>query len=290
MTDPHHPRHTASIDQDEPNAPVKAEEWLVAIDLDGTTIDETGHATTAVKSELRRVTRDGHHLIVATGRSAATTLSVLDDIEIWPEHVICSNGGMVLKRDATKPRGYRRLRASTFDAIPVVETIRQHIPTAHFAVENEQGAYRYTHPFPPLTTEPAPAQTVVTHDTLIVGNAIRVVAIVPDGDVQEFRQRVAQMTLTGVSYSLGWTAWLDVAAEGVTKAAAIEKIRASLGFNRNRVMAVGDGYNDIEMLTWAALNGRGVAMGHAPAPLIAVASEVTGTLSEDGLAHALSTL
>lgn len=267
-----------------------AEEWLVAIDLDGTTIDEAGRASSAVKKQLRRVESAGHHLLVATGRSAATTLSVLDHIEAWPEYVVCSNGGMVLQRDPGAAYGYRRLRIAGFDAAPVLRALRQHLPDALIAVEDERGAYRFTHPFPSATTVPDIEQAIVPFDMLISGRAVRVVAIAPDADIDEFRRIAAAMELRGVTYSLGWTAWLDIAAAGVTKASAAEELRGVLGFGRDRVMAVGDGFNDIELLTWAGAQGRGVAMGHAPDELLAVASEVTGSLVEDGLAQALETI
>ena len=51
------------------------------------------------------------------------------------------------------------------------------------------------------------------------------------------------------------------------------------------MLAVGDGFNDVEMLRWA---GRGVAMGQAPDELIAVADDVTGSVEDDGLAAELS--
>lgn len=267
-----------------------ADEWLVAIDLDGTTIDETGRASAAVKRQLRRVESAGHHLLVATGRSAATTLSVLDHIEAWPEYVVCSNGGMVLQRDPGAASGYRRLRTAGFDAASVLHALRQHLPEALIAVEDERGAYRFTHPFPSATTVPDIEQQIVPFETLISGQAVRVVAIAPDADIGEFRSIAAAMDLRGVTYSLGWTAWLDLAAEGVTKATAAEELRGLLGFGRDRIMAVGDGFNDIELLTWAGLHGRGVAMGHAPEELLAVASEITGSLAEDGLAQALATI
>lgn len=49
-------------------------------------------------------------------------------------------------------------------------------------------------------------------------------------------------------------------------------------------MAVGDGRNDIEMLSWAA---RGVAMGQAVEEVIAAADETTGSVYEDGLVEVL---
>jgi 5-amino-6-(5-phospho-D-ribitylamino)uracil phosphatase len=112
----------------------------------------------------------------------------------------------------------------------------------------------------------------------------------PDHDMVDFLAVVERMGLHRVSYFIGWTAWLDIAAEGVNKATAMERVRVELGIPRERVLAVADGRNDIELLTWAAEHGRGVAMGHSPADLLAVANEVTGTISEDGLAEALATL
>ena len=236
-------------------------EWLVAIDLDGTTIDAKGRASLAVKAQLHRAEKAGHHLLVATGRSAATALTVLDEIEVWPEYVVCSNGGMVLERDHQAQTGYRPLRTASFDVFPVVDLLRRELPSARFAVEDEHGAFLYTHRFPPDTTEPEAAQTVVPFDRLAVGRAIRVVAIVPDCDVLLFRSVAKGLVLPGASFSLGWTPWLDIAASGVSKASAAEELRVTLGFDRDRVMAVGDGYNDIELVQWAARRGRGVAMG-----------------------------
>jgi len=264
--------------------------WLVAIDLDGTTINEAGQVSHAVKSELRRVEQAGHHLLITTGRSVATTLSVMKDIAMQPEYLVCSNGAVTLQRCEGAPGGYRRLRVSGFDASAVLDAVRTHLPSAQLAIEDEQGPYRYSHPFPPASTEPENVQTLVPFDALLSGNAVRVVVFAPAMEITEFRSIVERMHLSGVTYSLGWTSWLDIAAADVTKATAAEVVRADLGFHRNQVVAVGDGHNDIELLEWAAKYGRGVAMGQAPQELLAVASEITGSIEEDGLAQVLASL
>ena len=51
------------------------------------------------------------------------------------------------------------------------------------------------------------------------------------------------------------------------------------------VLAVGDGFNDVEMLEWA---GRGVAMGQAPSTVQEAADAVTGTVAADGVAVELA--
>lgn len=65
----------------------------------------------------------------------------------------------------------------------------------------------------------------------------------------------------------------------------LEKLRVELGVATTETLAVGDGINDLEMLSWAA---HGVAMGHSPAPVLAVADEICPSAAEDGLATVLS--
>jgi hypothetical protein len=65
-------------------------------------------------------------------------------------------------------------------------------------------------------------------------------------------------------------------------------LAASLGIQREEIMAVGDNYNDVEMLNYA---GKPVLMGNAPAELLERAKgsgwEITGTNDEDGVAHSI---
>lgn len=266
------------------------DEWLIAIDLDGTTIDEAGQASPAVREQLRRVEQEGHHLLVTTGRSWITTVSVMHDLDMWPEYLVCANGAVTLQRDANTLDGYRRIHAVTFDPAPVLALVQAFLPDASIAIEAENGTYRYTAPFPPATTEPTDQQRIVSIEEIADAPAARMVVITPERDFSEFREIVENMGLEDVMFALGWTAWLDIASAGVTKASAAEVLRAELGFSRDRVLAVGDGFNDLELLEWAAAYGRGAAMGHAPQELLSVASEVTGSLTEDGLALVLASV
>jgi hydroxymethylpyrimidine pyrophosphatase-like HAD family hydrolase len=76
----------------------------------------------------------------------------------------------------------------------------------------------------------------------------------------------------------------------VNKATALERVRGWLGVPLNRVIAVGDGRNDIEMFHWAGAAGRAVAMGQAPGEVVAAAHERAGRIEEAGLAPVLDSL
>jgi Cof subfamily protein (haloacid dehalogenase superfamily) len=261
--------------------------WLVALDIDGTVMHEDGTLTEATLSEVRRVSELGHQVMLATGRSMAMTLPVLDRLGITPEYIVCSNGAITLKRDTDAPAGYSRYRVETFDPREVLTTIRANLEQAHYAVEDDQGLYRFTGYFPDGALG-ASSVKVDDFDELFLTNATRVVVISPEHDIEDFLKVVDSMGLHQVSYNVGWTAWLDIAPDGVNKSTALERVRDWLDIPRSRVLAIGDGRNDIDMLEWASSEGRGVAMGQAPAEVVAVASETTATDLEDGVARVLA--
>jgi Cof subfamily protein (haloacid dehalogenase superfamily) len=260
--------------------------WLIALDIDGTVLREDGVMNDAVIDAVQRVRDAGHEVMLATGRSVALTLPILDRLGLTPEYVVCSNGAITLKRDATAPTGYSREFVETFDPREVLTTIRGSLESANYAVEDETGMYRFTGTFPDGTLGALSEQ--VSFEELLTEPTTRVVVISPGHKIDDFLSVVERMGLHKVSYNVGWTAWLDIAPDGVNKATALERVRELLDIPRSRVLAVGDGRNDIDMLQWASVEGRGVAMGQAPDEVLAAGNEVTGTEIEDGVATLLN--
>ncbi len=262
--------------------------WLIALDIDGTVLQGDGAISDAVVEQVIRVRDLGHEVTLATGRSAASMLPVLERLTLTPEYIVCSNGAITLKRDSGSPLGYQRAHVETFDPAGVLTTIRRRLEGASFAVEDEAGFYRYTERFRDTTL--GADSELVAFEELFQHRATRVVVISPEHDTEEFLSIVESMGLHKVSYNVGWTNWLDIAPDGVNKATALERVRGWLGIPRSRVMVVGDGRNDIDMLVWAAEQGRAVAMGQAPPEVRAAANELTSSDLDDGVALALAAI
>ncbi|WP_378144781.1 HAD family hydrolase [Cnuibacter sp. UC19_7] len=263
--------------------------WLVALDIDGTLLHEDGTLADIVGAEVRRVEALGHQVMLATGRSVDTTLPVLDRLGITPEYVVCSNGAITLRRDTSAPLGYRREHVETFDPGPVLNRIRTHLSEALFAVEDAEGNFSCTEAFPDSVL--GRSYHVVPFAELSSVVATRVVVISPGHDMEDFLDVVERMGLHKVSYSIGWTAWLDIAPDGVNKATGLERVRARLDIPRTQVCVIGDGRNDIEMFQWAgAGGGRAVVMAQAPVDVLAEGTETTSSIDDDGVAAALSSL
>jgi 5-amino-6-(5-phospho-D-ribitylamino)uracil phosphatase len=263
-----------------------ADRWLIALDVDGTVLHEDGTLSDRVVEQVQRVRKLGHEITLSTGRSVEMSLPILERLGLTPEYVVCANGAITLKRDADAPTAYVREYVETFAPEEVLTTVRGHLASARYAVEDADGLFLFAGGSLPEWDSAANGRRVEFEDLLHV-RATRVVVISPEHAIEDFLAVVEKMGLHRVSYNVGWTAWLDIAPDGVNKAVALERVRRLLKIPRKRVMAIGDGRNDIEMLEWAAGSGRGVAMGQSPVEVVAAANETTATDVLDGVAEIL---
>ena len=261
--------------------------WLVALDVDGTILHEDESIDERVADAITSARERGHEVTLATGRSWSTTAPVLQRLGLMPEYVVCANGAITMRRDDAASDGYVREHVETFDPTRVLERIRAFLPSGRFMVELPDGYRLYTEGMTDWNLENA---REVSFEGLLDHRATRVVVVSPDHELEDFLRIVEEMGLHQVSYAIGWTAWLDIAPDGVSKATALERVRGWLDVPAERVLAVGDGRNDLEMFAWAGAAGRSVAMGQAPAEVIAAASETADDVAHAGLAAVLDSL
>lgn len=258
---------------------------LVCLDIDGTTVNHEGALSDAVRTAVRRVADAGHHVTIATGRAIIGTLPVLDRLGLTTGFAVCANGAVTVRLDPGLDDGYEVIEAVTFDPAPALRVLREEFPSALVAVEELGVGFKVSAPFPDGELDGNPR--VVPFEELMATPVTRLTIRDPESTSEEFLERTERIGLHGVEYAVGWSAWLDINPEGVSKAAALEGVRRRLGVEPMHTVAVGDQRNDLEMLRWAA---RGVAMGNAPDEVMAAADEVTGHVDDDGLVAVLDSL
>ena len=263
---------------------LSGEKLLIGLDVDGTLVDHDGRMSPAMQQELVRAAAE-HTVVIATGRSLGATLPIVEAAGIERGYAVCSNGAVTVKMDPEVEGGHRIIDTRAFQPGHALRTLREVAPEAHYAVETADGGFHSTEGFQDASFGVEASETAL--DDLMELEAVRVVVHVPDLSPQEFSKVIAESGVHGVEYSIGWTAWLDMAAPGISKASALEVIRERLGIDRESTVTVGDGFNDTEMLTWA---GVGVAMGQAPQGVKDVADVVTESIYEDGTVLVLERL
>ena len=261
--------------------------WLIALDVDGTLVHDDGYLSERVAAEVKRVRALGHHVIVSTGRSATQTVPVLHQLEITDGLSVCSNGAVTVRIEPNEPRGYVPHEVVTFNPREILNQLITKLPDAHFAVENIDGTYKFHRPFPRYALGTENYETPL--EELMQEPVSRIVVLSPQHGADEFSEIVSSIGLHSVTYAIGYTAWLDISPEGISKASALEKVRAQLGVPAHQVIACGDGRNDISMLEWArAGGGYGFAMGQGPDEVKEAATAVVAGVEEDGVAEVLS--
>ncbi len=263
---------------------------LVALDIDGTLLawvegsgQTHGQVTPAVHAAVHRAIDAGAHVVLASGRSPHGMDMIADlldlpaavDDRIW---VVASNGAVIFRYPPLEV-----VHEETFDARKAVAAVLRHHPDALVAVEERGVGYRVNRHFP--AGELSGDMIITDVDDIVAGPVSRVIIRDPAASAEDFVELAAKLGLHGTDYVVGWTAWLDLSAVGVSKASGLQVVCDELGVDAADVLAIGDGRNDIEMLGWA---GRGVAMGQSVEEVRAAADDVTGTVHEDGAAQELS--
>lgn len=251
---------------------------LVALDIDGTVVDHNGVLPPEVKDAVDRVRAAGARVVLATGRGWHGTRSIFDALELPTGPAICANGAVIVNYPP-----FELLRKVTFDPADVIDKVTQLAPHALIATEVVGSGYQVSAPFP--NGDLQGEVHVVPLEQLRNEPAIRVIVRDPNSSDKDFIALAARLGLHGVSYFIGYSAWLDIAPEGIHKASALGDLAGRWGIPREDVLALGDGRNDIEMLTWA---GRGVALGDAPDEVKAVADHVTGRFADGGTVDELA--
>lgn len=258
---------------------------LVALDIDGTILSHDDVLSDGVVEAVAAVRAAGHHVMLSSGRSLIAVLPIAERLGLAEGYMVCSNGAVTARFDDASPTGYVVDEMITFNPENALRLLRDQLPDALFAVEDVGVGFRMNDLFP--HGELDGVHDVVDFEELWSGDVTRVVVRSPGSTSEAFSELARSLGLSDVTYAVGWTAWMDIAPLGVTKASALERVRGLLGVAPGATVAVGDGSNDIDMLRWA---GRGVAMGHAEPEVKQAADEVTGSIDEAGAVAVLRSL
>jgi Cof subfamily protein (haloacid dehalogenase superfamily) len=266
---------------------------LVAIDIDGTLLDSKGHVLPANVDAVTDAAERGIHIAVVTGRSfhfALPAVTALPD----PLVMVVYNGAITRMR--TGDTIMRRLlpAGEARTVLRVSEPWRDGALLQFDRPSRGQLVYDrldWTHPNRVRFREKNHEliEEVPTLEAALVEDPIQIAF---NGSVATMRALVETLRDEGIESRLSVSlteyprrdfSLVDVCAADTTKGATLARLASHLGVAREEVMAVGDNFNDRDMLEWA---GVGVVMGNAVDEMKA-GLVVTGTNDEGGLAQAL---
>ncbi len=279
---------------------------LVAFDIDGTLMPSDGiRMSERTMATLREAVAAGIEVCIATGRRAAYAMPLLEPIGLAPETVLISSNGastrdfagnlmdrFYLELDTARAlcgelRRFGGTMVFTFDMGHsakerdlVIESMDRLHDRIALWVEANRDHIEQVDPLERVFDRGEPPM-----QGMICGTVAEMTAAEQHLLTTPY---AAQIETHRTEYADRDLSILDILPLGCNKGVALAKLAALRGVPREAVMAVGDNWNDVEMLRWA---GQPVLMRNAAAPLREEAGlrgwQITATNDEDGAALAL---
>lgn len=270
---------------------------LLIIDVDGTLLDGRATLSPRTRQALRRAAASGAIVTLATGRRTRSARPIIADLGV-DVPVILHNGALIYDtaRDLVLyhhplPLAVARqvvdlLVASGFQPVAYENALRgERLFTGPAEYDNRLTALYLENAGDALVRRPY--QTLLSKDD---GDPLRLAVMDEVGRVHDLAARLA--SVAGCRVLVNTTALmakhhglvLEVLEADCSKGRAMEHLARYFDVPLAQVIAIGDHYNDVEMLRTA---GLGVAVANAPVEVLACADYVAPSNEEDGVAHVI---
>ncbi len=267
---------------------------LIAIDIDGTLLDSKAQVSQANLDALRRAHEADVETVLVTGRRHRFALPIAEQLgfDLW---IISSNGavtrsthGEAFHRDlmpqATAEKLCRHMR--DFRNYSVITFDREGMGA--IVCENHDQLYGVIQKW---MEKNAPwIEYVSPIEKSLIEDPIQVMFCGPVDLMQNAQERLVgcdfagEITVLRTQYDYRDLTIVDILNAGCSKGHALKRWATHRGLDRSQVMAIGDNYNDIEMLTFA---GHPVIMGNASDDLKQNGWTITLHNDESGVAAAV---
>lgn len=263
------------------------EKKLIALDLDGTTLNNQSKITTRTEAVLRELRKQGHIVSIATGRPFRNSKNYYYQLKM-DTPIVNFNGALChhpvqndwqkeyhktldrnIALDLTEfknEEGVLMIAAETKDTVYVTDS---YVPYGDYY----PNGHKDTRVLNAKNLKENPTSVSVFTSSNEIQPIIQQKLVDKYGDDIEVR-----------SWG-GFAPCLEVVAAGVQKAMGVEQISHYYGIDRKNILAFGDEDNDYEMIQYA---GHGVAMRNGIDALKNIADDQTfKTNDQEGLAHYL---
>jgi Cof subfamily protein (haloacid dehalogenase superfamily) len=256
---------------------------LLALDLDGTLIDERMTIPGRVRRAVAQAQEQGVTVTLATGRMLEATVPFALDLGIEAP-LICYQGGLIQALGAEEP-----LYRATMDPALVREVLAWHAERGwHIVLYADDALFiaerRYSESFYRnlLGENLRWGENLVS--VLDHHKPVKFLFIAEPAQADLIEAAMRQRFEGRMEVVRSHARFVEGNPLGVSKGDALRRLADHIRIPQRRVMAIGDQGNDVSMIAWA---GVGVAMGNGSRAAKAVADWIAPPFSENGTAVAI---
>jgi Cof subfamily protein (haloacid dehalogenase superfamily) len=262
---------------------------LVALDLDGTLIENDGPIGERTRRAVAAVVAQGVPVAIATGRMATSVRPYVDALGLETP-IISYQGGLI--RDVA-PNG--RLGRLLFHRPLAAAAAREAIEWC--SANGFRPHVNHLERFIVAADDPnvedysrflgARAEVVPDMARWVRHPVTKVIAVGESGRPEALLEAARALFAGRADVTVSHPEFIEFVAPGVSKGRAVRWFARRAGVPLEQVLAIGDQHNDTSML---AIVGHGVAMPSAPDDVRAVSRYVAPGVEEEGAAQILEEL
>ncbi len=269
----------------------KNEIKLIALDLDGTTLNKEGKLSQKNKETLKKAVEKGIHVVVATGRCFS---AIPDEVKEFDgiEYVVTSNGGLTKELSTGKTVEKNCIDKDAIEG--VISALQGNKNMIEVFVDGEaymerekyeeikNGGITYRHRQYVLDTR-TPLDNIFQFIRENSEDIENINIFYNDLDERAAAKtgldRIPEVTIT-TSLGSNW----EIGGKTTSKASALKVLMKKFNISKSEVMACGDNSNDIAMLKLAGIK---IAMGNGNPEVKKVAQYIVSTNEFDGVSEAI---
>ncbi len=262
---------------------------LLVIDIDGTLVDGNKIISAENQAALSVAHRDGITVAISTGRSLTSCRQILAQLPLDGGYHIFFDGALVSRPDLSEEVAVQSLAPELIKEM--IEFAEQEsielelFSTTHYFAPRETWSTKAHREFFGINATVANFGDIWKRERIIKGG---LVTTNPQEEAQaeklihQFNDRIYLSRAKTPVYP--GVVFNNMLTEGVSKGNALRELAAYLGVALEYVMAIGDGSNDISLLSTA---GLAIAMGNASPEVKSAADYTTLDVDHNGLAAAI---
>lgn len=256
--------------------------YLIALDLDGTLLNDDKEITDRTKKVIKQAIKEGHKVVISTGRPYRASKTYYKELGL-DTPIINFNGAFIhhpldpswgvyhTPLDIETARSVIR----TCEAFQLKNIIAEVVDTVYIQNRVEETVNAFSMGEPEV-------HTGNLHDILV--DSPTSILIHPfSEDVDLMRSALEKYHAEVIEHRVWAAPWhiIEIVRKGLSKAEGLKRVSKYYHIPQERIIAFGDEDNDLEMIDYA---GQGIAMGNAIDELKNIAYAVTKSNEENGIA------